>query len=354
MKKIGLGLLALLLFFGGYQAFQQNDLVHAEVETIEIKQIKNEEMLVHYIDTGNSDCILIQTETKNVLIDAGDNDDETFVVDYLKKCKIKTIDYLISTHPDADHSGGLDAVVKNFEIKETLISNGSSDTKTYQDFVHSLADKGLTPAVPLANKQFELGKNSYMQFYNTQAKGSGNEVSLITLVVNKNNKFLFMGDAESKQEKSVLKDLPDVDVLKVGHHGSKTSTSKELLKQVKPEVAVILCGTENKYGHPHQEVLSNLDSVKAKVYRSDLNGTIRMNSNGTKIDTSTMKNTIIKETMTKETDNTVSQNYIGNKNSMKYHKLDCKTLPDKKNQVMLDSKEMALKLNYQPCGNCKP
>lgn len=234
---------------------------------------------IHFIDTGNSDAILITGE-KNILIDGADNDDESSLVSYLNKQNIKSLDYIIATHPDADHIGALDAVIKNIDVKNLLVANGSKDTKTYKDFINAAADKKLSPSVPIDGKKFELGNNSYMMLFNSNGGSDANEQSLVTLYVNRNDKLLFMGDAGEETEHEILNKLEDVDLVKIGHHGSRTSTSTELLNKVNPEFAVITVGKENSYGHPHIETMEKLKSKNLKLHRTDQCGTIVFTSTG--------------------------------------------------------------------------
>lgn len=236
---------------------------------------------VHFIDTGQSDCILIQARDKVILIDAGDNNDEQDIVDYIKGLNITSIDYLINTHPDADHAGGLDAVVDHFDIKTTYVSNGSANTKTYQDFILSLANKSLSPSVPLENIKIELNEHQYLKFYNTKnTSKDANTLSLLTLFVDHETTFLFTGDAPQQIEENYMHTLPTIDVLKVGHHGSKTSSSEAFLKNIDPLIAIIECGRDNKYGHPHKEVLNRFEKLGIEVLRTDIDGTIIVESDG--------------------------------------------------------------------------
>lgn len=239
---------------------------------------------IHFINTGNSDAILIKGE-KNVLIDGGDNDDETSLVQYIKKQGIKKIDYLVASHNHADHIGGLDSVIDNLEIGEVLVSNGDGDTKTYKDFINSISAKKLSPSVPLANAKFDLGNGAYMQMLNTNGGSDTNEESLVTLYVNGEDSFLFTGDAEEGTEKEILSLVPDVDVLKVGHHGSKSSTSQSFLDKVNPEFAVITVGKDNKYNHPHKIVMDRLKSDSIKIHRTDECGNVVFKSTGKGVET---------------------------------------------------------------------
>ena len=240
---------------------------------------------IHFIDTGNSDAILIQEGETGMIIDAGDNDDETRVVNYIKKQGIKDVKYVVATHAHADHVGGLDAVVRDCNIGRVFISNGDANTKTYRDFVNAIADKGLNPSVPLENKKFYL-KDSYFEVFNTNGGSTTNNESLVVLLTNGNNKMLFMGDAEREVEEEILSEMPDVDILKIGHHGSNSSSIPSFLDKTKPEYAVALCGKNNDYGHPHKEVVQRLKDRNIPLYRTDQCGTIVFESDGENITTS--------------------------------------------------------------------
>lgn len=268
-----------------------NSAIVQKVEKDDIKEVVTTvveeeltEATVHFINTGNSDAILIVQDDKSVLIDAGDNDDEELVVNYLNNLEIKKIDYLVNTHPDADHCGGLDAVINNFEIGTFFVGNGSSDSQTYTDVINATANKGINPSVPLEESKFELTSNSYIQFFNTAGGSDSNESSLVTLFVNGEDKFLLTGDAGTETENKILSKMQDVDVLKIGHHGSKNSTTQSFLDKVNPEYAVILTG-KNSYGHPHSEVLSKLESANIEIHRSDECGDIIFKSTGEGVST---------------------------------------------------------------------
>ncbi|MGL4875640.1 MAG: ComEC/Rec2 family competence protein [Clostridium sp.] len=240
---------------------------------------KSKDIKIHFINTGNSDAILIQGE-KTLLIDGGENNDEELVVDYIKKQNINTLDYVIATHPHADHIGGLDNVVDNLTVNKLFVANGDSDTTTYKDFINSAAKKGLSPSVPLESSVFSLGNTASFKVFNTNGGSNPNDQSLILLLENGNDKILFTGDAEKEAELEVLNKLPDIDLLKVGHHGSKTSTSTELLNKVKPEYAVITVGEENKYNHPNKTTMDKLKERNILVHRTDECGDIIFTSTG--------------------------------------------------------------------------
>ena len=353
------------------------------VVTTQAKDIyKNDENIdgyteakIHFINTGNSDSILIVQGDKSVLIDAGDNDDEELVYTYIKNQGIQKLTYVISTHADADHSGGLDTVFNFLDIERLFISNGSADTKTYSDFINAAATKGINPSVPLEGSIHELTDNSYIVFFNTNGGSDTNESSLVTLFVNGNDKALFMGDAGVEVENEIRSQIIDVDLVKIGHHGSKTSTSEEFLGLIKPEYAVVLTGPNNKYGHPSKETMDKLKERSIEVHRSDECGDIIFSSTGKGISTSCAKasytpgenvvtnseDAISSESSEKNIDTVVTseQAKFNNENNLviitmtgeKYHKDGCRTVKQVKDEI---SRKVAEEQGYRPCGICKP
>lgn len=239
----------------------------------------SENVKVHFINTGNSDAILIQDNGVFALIDAGDNDDEQLMVDYLNKCGVEKIKYIISTHAHADHLGGLDAVVKNFDIEYALVSNGSAETKSYRDFINAMADKGLSPGVPLENKKFYLN-NSYFEVLNTNGGKTTNDESLVVKYINGDDEMLFTGDIEKDTENEILDKVDKVDLLKVAHHGSRSSSTQAFLDKADPEYAIIFAEEGNRYGHPHKETMKRLEKMGIEVHRSDECGDIIFESTG--------------------------------------------------------------------------
>ena len=190
------------------------------IEKTEEAALKNEskkllEAEIHFIDVGNADAILIKQEGANVLIDGGNNQDEKTVVDYLKKEGVNELEYIIATHPHADHIGGLDNVIRNIKVNHVLVSNGSADTKTYRDFILALSEKGMTPSVPLKNAIFNLTENSYIKILSCANVEDPNNQSIVALYVNGEDKVLFTGDAE---EEIIAQINEDIDLLKTNHH----------------------------------------------------------------------------------------------------------------------------------------
>lgn len=326
--------------------------------------VTSNESELHFIDTGNSDAILIKNNNKFALIDGGDNDDEERVVSYLKDQGVKELEYIFATHPHADHIGGLDAVVNDIPVKNVYVSNGDSDSKTYSDFIYAMANKGLSPSVPLLNSEFKLGSGKFKVISAANEKDPNNN-SLVLEYVNGNDKVLLMGDAEEKIEREL--DVSDVDLLKVGHHGSRSSSSSSFIDKINPKYAVILVGANNKYGHPHKETMDTLASKNIEIHRSDECGHIvfKSSGNGLSVDckvsaytpsiNTNSENTNIKPDKNSTITTIVEDNTKGDivywtSNGKSYHSTKfCPTLSRSKT---INSGTQAESGKYDPCDRC--
>jgi competence protein ComEC len=245
---------------------------------------KSNELKVHYIDVGQGASQLIIGSTgKTILIDAGNNDKEKLVVDYLKQQNINKIDILIGTHPDADHIGGLDAVIDNFEIGKIYMPKVQSNTITFEDVLTSIQKKGLKVSTAKAGLVLDWETNAVLNMIAPVGDYSdANDMSTVIHLTFGETSFLFTGDAESKSEHDMLNSKVSLksDVLLVGHHGSKSSTTQAFLDAVNPSCAVIQVGKNNNYDHPTAEVLKRLSDKGINTYRNDEQGNIIFTSNG--------------------------------------------------------------------------
>ncbi|MFD3156031.1 ComEC/Rec2 family competence protein [Haloimpatiens sp. FM7330] len=279
-----------LTFFGCSTQTSQN----LSQKSKDNPQVQNPNILkIHYIDVGQGDCILVQINNKNMLIDAGPAQNHSKIISYLKNQDIKKIHYFITTHPHEDHIGGASYVIDNFCIEAFYAPKKISSTKTYKKMISSLRKKKLKIHVAKAGVSLNLGKNTICEMLspNNSKYEDTNNYSPIMKLAYKNKNFIFTGDAEALSEQEVLSENYDIsaDVLKVGHHGSVSSTSIDFLKNVNPKIAVISCGKNNKYGHPHKETLSKLKGFNCKIYRTDLNGDILISSDGNNLKVKTSK-----------------------------------------------------------------
>lgn len=250
--------------------------------------INGEQLVVDYIDVGQADSILIRTEDTTMLIDAGNNGDGEDVVEYIKSKGINNLEYVVGTHPHEDHIGGLDNVINEFDIGTIYMPNITTNTKTYEDVLTAIENKGLSIDVPSKGDKFNLGKaECEIMTESILDKNNLNLASIVIKVTFGNNTFLFTGDAETENEETI--NWSKVDVLKVGHHGSNTSSSEQFLNQTQPGISVISVGKDNDYGHPNSETIQKLEEIGSEIYRTDESGTIEIISNETEINVSTTK-----------------------------------------------------------------
>jgi len=227
---------------------------------------------VYYFDVGQADSILAVNNQKTMLIDAGNNDDGELIVNNLKKLGISRIDYLIGTHPHEDHIGGLDNIIDNFDIGTIYMPKTLNNTKTFEDVLDSVAKKQLSITTPNVGDTFTIGDASCQIMSVEDNSENYNACSIVIRMVQNDISYLFMGDAETDNEQA--RSWPQTTILKVGHHGSSTSSCEDFLKQVMPTVSIISVGTDNKYGHPHEETITRLNNIGSTIYQTNNVGNI--------------------------------------------------------------------------------
>ena len=262
-----------------------------------IKERKTEDVIfadentlnVYFIDVGQADSILLENKGHYMLIDAGNNEDGPKLVNYFNEQDIKEFDYVVGTHAHEDHIGGMDDIIKNFKIDNFYMPDAITTTKTFEDVLDALEETNVIFQTPKVNQTFNLQDTTITTLSVTADEKNLNDTSIVLKVKHGTNTFLFMGDASTKIEKNLLNKDIKSDVLKVGHHGSRYSTSLEFLKKVSPEYAVISIGENNTYKHPHEEILKRLEEQNIQIYRTDKQGTILAKSNGSIITFSTIK-----------------------------------------------------------------
>lgn len=247
-----------------------------------------EKLEVHFIDVGQGDSILIKTpKGQNMLIDAGSNDKGDVVKDYLIKQGVERVDVLVGTHPHEDHIGGLDVVIDNFDIGLICMPKVVHTTKTYEDVLLAAQRKGLKIQSAKAGMSLPIdGVNAQILAPEEDLVSDNlNDYSIVIKLEYKNTSFLFQGDAEEMTESTILDSgaIVEADVIKVGHHGSLSSSSIQYIEAVNPSYAIIMVGKDNSYGHPSQEVLDRLSEAGSAIYRTDISGTIIAESDGNMI-----------------------------------------------------------------------
>ena len=332
-----------------------------EAPTIEPKAYPSSNLEVHFIDVGQADATLLISDGHYMLIDGGNVEDSSLIYSYLNKLNISYLDYIIGTHPHEDHMGGLSGALQKAKVGNVYVPKTESNAKFYQSFEDKVTAEGGTPINPTSGTSFELGSCSVQLFCpKYESTDDLNNTSIMAKVVCGNTSFLFTGDAETDEEYDILNQGYDLSatVLKAGHHGADTSSSYSFLRAVMPKYVVIPVGKDNQYGHPDEVALSRFRDVGATVYRTDLQGDIIVKSDGNELNIITEKNENEETNPTiaqgsKNSQNAESQ-YIGNKNSKKFHRPSCKNLPAEKNRVYLNSRDEAIEQDFSPCANCKP
>ena len=278
MKKIRIVLLIILclLVVGCANPFVEND------DKTSISTFSGDTLRVNYIDVGQGDSIFIQLPNKEtMLIDAGEAYEVDNVINYLNNLGITKIDYAVGTHPHTDHIGGLEEVINTFDIGSIYMPRASSTSKTYEDLLTTISNKGLKIKTAKSGVVVLDDDNLKLEFIapNSDSYSELNNYSAVLKLTYLDNTFLFMGDAETLSEDEITYDV-DADVIKVGHHGSDSSSGIEFVKKVSPEYAIIMVGEGNSYNHPYQSIIDRYENVGAKVLRTDLDGNIVCDSDG--------------------------------------------------------------------------
>lgn len=324
----------------------------------------NNRLHVHFIDVGQGDSILVLTpDGEAMLVDGGDGDHGQMVVDYLRAQGVKQLAVLVATHPHADHIGGLEKVLANYKVKRVYMPRVTNNTDQFAGLLDEIKAQGLKINTAGAGVNIPLsGVQAVFVAPGRQAYENINDYSAVLRITYGKVAFLLAGDAGEVSENEMLAAGMDLraDVLKVGHHGSHSSTGEDFLQAVAPRYAVIMCGLGNDYGHPHWETLESLSEAGVRVYRSDLSGNIVITCDGDKIDVKTegkgaaSGGAAAAETTSGQSATDSGGGYIGNRHSHKFHRPTCSSLPQASNQVFFNSREEAVQSDYSPCGRCRP
>ena len=264
---------------------------YASLDNSGVNKSNEDKLVVHYIDVGQGDSTFIELPNDEVmLIDAGENEYSEIIDNYISNLGYERIDYVIGTHPHSDHIGGMEDIINSYDIGKVYMPKASSNTKTYLNLLQSIKNKGLkidtgksgVNIIDEGNLKIDIiapVKDSYDDL---------NNYSVVVKLAYGNNSFIFMGDAEKKVENEIMDNVKDSsylrsDVIKVGHHGSGTSSGMDFLKAVQPKYAIVSVGKDNKYGHPHKNILEDYRDIGANIYRTDEMGNIIVTSDGKNI-----------------------------------------------------------------------
>lgn len=317
---------------------------------------------VHYIDVGQGDATLIKLGDHAMLIDAGTEDSGTRLQLYLQKQQVNSLDYLILTHPDADHIGGGDVVITKFDCGQVMMSSFAKDTASCRDVESALAYREYQAVTPAVGSTYSLGAAAFTIVGPVQTGEDANNSSIALLLTYGNTRFLFTGDAQEAEEADIVASGVEIqaDVYQAGHHGSRTSSSEQFMQAVAPSYAVISCEAGNSYGHPHAEVLNRFHSMGIKVFRTDEQGSIIAYSDGETITWNASPSESWQagepqESSSKEVQ--TEQGYVLNTNTHKFHRTDCSSVQDisEKNKQFSDkSRNEIIADGYEPCKRCDP
>ena len=329
---------------------------------------------IHMIDIGQGDSILLECDESYMLIDAGENDKGGVVVDYLKKHNISKLDYALITHPHSDHYGGFKTVFESVEPESIVMTEAMNTTRTWEKLVDYIDNKKYNVIFPKTNDTINLG-SSKLTMYVPKVTDSLNNCSIIVRAEYNGMSALFTGDAEKSEEKDILNAGFDVsaNVLKMGHHGSSTSTGNNFLAAVNPEIALISCGKNNDYGHPHKETVAKLNKNNIPMFRTDVYGSIVVNLNNNTISLTTdnghsekitiganqknnVSNSSSKSSSSKSSSGKKTGKYVGNKNTHVFHSADCASVGkmSDSNKVYFKSYDEAIGQGYTPAKDCNP
>ncbi|MFW6116302.1 MAG: MBL fold metallo-hydrolase [bacterium] len=345
------------------------------------------------MDVGQADAILILSpDGRGVLIDGGDRD--SGIVDYLRSQGVSSLDVMVATHPHADHISGLVDVLRSLSVAGVVTNGAEHTTLTYERFLDAIIAAGAPYSEVRRGDTLEVGLLKFDVLHPSGLTGDLNNDSIVLRLVYGDIVFLFTGDAEGEAERSLVASGQKLDstVLKVGHHGSRSSTTSPFLEQVSPEVAVYSCATDNSYGHPHVDTLTALADVGADVYGTDVNGTVVITTGGTGYSVSVgregqpsaplpaatatpipadtpVPTDAPAPTATTEPDrNYIGDGvwncptsmdgaaYTGSRKSDKFHYLGCHYVDRiyAENRICFASRSAAVNYGYVPCGVCKP
>ena len=371
---------------------ENSTIYDTEEETTISPEPVSQELTVHFIDVGQGDCTLIICGDDAMLIDAGDNNQGTRIQNYIQHEGISKLKYVVCTHPDADHIGGMDVILYKFDCETIFMTDEEKDTITYRDVIDTIENKIYKKTLPVVGEQYRLGDAEFTILAPSQMREDSNNNSIVLMLSHGNNTFLFTGDAEEDEESDIVKlDLPaGIDVYKTGHHGSKSSSSEELLNAITPKYAVISCGEGNKYGHPHAQTLNNFRMMGIQVFRTDEQGTIIASSNGEEItwncspstswiagepigtqeesskpepeseaaqQTETQAAIDVPPVVAEETNPPAPVTYICNTNTKKFHYPTCSSVDQMKETNKLEvnlSRDEVIAQGYVPCKRCNP
>ena len=302
---------------------------------------------IWFLDVGQADSSLIVCGGETMLIDGGNVDDASYVVASLEQYGVTALDYVVNTHCDEDHVGGLAGVLAKYPAAHVWSSTTEYGTKAFSNFVKYAEQQGREIEIPSAGDAFTLGSADVTVLGPLRDYENNNENSIVLRIDYGETSFLFTGDMGITAEDELVESGARLDatVLKVGHHGSAGSTGYVFLREVMPQYAVISVGADNSYGHPTEAALSRLRDADVQVFRTDLQGVVHLTSDGKTVTFDTERSAA--EAQLNPTIKDAAETYVGNRNSQIFHVSTCHSCPAEKNAVYFDSVWDALDAGYR-------
>jgi competence protein ComEC len=277
------------------ETVEENNQSIEEINTVEEQNASEEDLNgleVHYIDAGQADAALFtysyEDENYNILYDSG-NWNRTDVFDYLTDQGVEHLNFMIGSHPHADHIGQMDTIIENIEVEEVWMSGDETSSQTFERVIDSVINSEADYIEPRSGDTFQAGPLEIEILNPETLSGDVHEGSLAAMFTYGGTRFLFTGDAETHTESAMISRGHELkaDVLQLGHHGSNTSTSEEFLEAVEPRIAVVSAGQDSQYGHPHEEVIDRVNNSGADIYGTPVHGTIIAASDGETLEITT-------------------------------------------------------------------
>ena len=354
MKKTIFTILAALLMAALSLLFPKDEAPAPAPQPAETQPVSGNGLTIHFIDVGQADSILLECDGEFMIIDGGNIDDGQLVVSYLEQMGVETLSAVVCTHAHEDHVGGLPAVLSKFQAETVYSPVTTYSSRIFKNFISKVEDQGLSVTIPTPGDEFTLGSTHITVLGPVQEYDDPNDTSIVLKVSYGESDFLFTGDMEVTAERDMMdywgEEINwDVEVLKVGHHGSNTSTGYRLLYYTDPEYGVISVGQGNEYGHPHEEPMSRLKDAEVILFRTDSLGHVIAKTDGSEIQF-TWENQNAQPEDVEPGDG--GPQFFGNKKSKTFHAESCKSLPAENNRVDLADYGEAIAGGYTPCGSC--
>jgi len=325
------------------------------------------EFVVYFLDVGQGDAAFVICDGETMLIDGGSPSSSNLIYSFLERNGIEHLDYIVNSHPHDDHIGGLSGALNYVSsVGIAIAPDVKHNIRSYESFYRYLGEHGVDVTVPDAGDTFMLGSATVTILAPAKKYNGINNNSIVLKITYGETSFLFSGDTERECELDMVESGIDLSatVLKVSHHGGEASTIYPFLREVMPQIAIISCGTNNQYRHPHDNTMSRLRDADVKVYRTDLQGDIIIISDGINLYIETQKNADVQTNPTEhdtieDIDATLiytgsEEYYIGNKNTKKLHRPSCTSLPNEENRVIFETLFKGLDEGHDACLRCEP